>query len=73
MVEYEFLHVTCKKEFHFVYYSINIITERCGLVVILLPYIRDVKGSNLGPDTGYPDLGFRGFPRSFQANIGKVP
>jgi hypothetical protein len=36
----------------------------------LLLRIREVPGSNLSPVTGYPDLGFCGFPQSLQANAG---
>jgi hypothetical protein len=36
----------------------------------LLLCIREVPGSNLGPETGYPDWGF---PQSFQANTEIVP
>jgi hypothetical protein len=32
--------------------------------------IREVVGSDLGMETGYPHRGFRGFPLSFQANAG---
>jgi hypothetical protein len=38
----------------------------------LLLCIREVPGSNLGPETGYPEV-FCGFPLSFQANAGIVP
>jgi hypothetical protein len=39
---------------------------------VLLP-IREVPGSNLGPETGYHDRGFSWFPQSLQANAGIVP
>jgi hypothetical protein len=35
--------------------------------------ILDVQGSNLGPETGYPDEVFRDFPQTFHANAGIVP
>jgi hypothetical protein len=35
--------------------------------------IREVPGSDLDPETDYPDWGFCGFPRSLQANAGIVP
>jgi hypothetical protein len=38
----------------------------------LLLRIRDFSGSNLGPETGFPDWDFRGFPQSLQANAGIV-
>jgi hypothetical protein len=34
--------------------------------------IREVPGSNLGPETGDTDWGFRGYPQSLQANAGVV-
>jgi hypothetical protein len=41
----------------------------------LLLCIREVPGSNLVPETGYPGRGFFfcGFPHSVQANAGIVP
>jgi hypothetical protein len=36
-------------------------------------FIWDVLGSNLSPETGYPDSGFRGFSQSLQAYAGIVP
>jgi hypothetical protein len=38
----------------------------------LMLRIREVPGSNIGPDTSYPE-GFRGSPQSLQANAGIVP
>jgi hypothetical protein len=38
----------------------------------LLHRIREISGSNLGLETGYPDWGLRGYPQSFQANAGIV-
>jgi hypothetical protein len=35
--------------------------------------IREVLGSNVGPETGYPDFYFRDFPQSLQASAGTVP
>jgi hypothetical protein len=35
----------------------------------LLTRIREVPGSNLSPEIGYPDWGFRGFPQSLQAHL----
>jgi hypothetical protein len=45
------------------------------LVEWLTPFlrIREVPGSNIGPAIGYPDLGFRGFRQSLQANAGIFP
>jgi hypothetical protein len=34
--------------------------------------VRDVPGSNLGPDTGYPEC-FRGFPQPLQTNAEILP
>jgi hypothetical protein len=31
------------------------------------------SGSNLGPESGYPEWGLYGFPQSLQANAGMVP
>jgi hypothetical protein len=50
----------------------NFRTEPRGRVVSTLLRIREVSGSNLGPETGYPEV-FRGFPQSFQANAEIVP
>jgi hypothetical protein len=47
-------------------------TERLGRVsdlALLLP-IREVSGSNLGPETGYTDRGYHDFPQSLQENAG---
>jgi hypothetical protein len=35
--------------------------------------IREVSSLNLGPQTGYPDCVFCGFPQFLQANSGTVP
>jgi hypothetical protein len=35
-----------------------------------LLFILEVPGSNLCPETGYPDRGFCGFPQSLQTNTG---
>jgi hypothetical protein len=35
--------------------------------------IREIRSTNLGPETGYPDWGFCGFSQSLQANAGIVP
>jgi hypothetical protein len=37
-----------------------------------VPHLQCVSGSNLGPDTGYPEF-LRGFPQFLQANAGIVP
>lgn len=37
-------------------------------MVSTLLNIREVQGSSLGPETGYPDGDFRGFTQSLQAN-----
>jgi hypothetical protein len=34
-------------------------------------HIREIRDSNLGPETGYPEY-FRGFPQSRQTNAGIV-
>jgi hypothetical protein len=39
----------------------------------LLLRIREVPGSNISPETGYPYWFFRGCPQSLQANAGIVP
>jgi hypothetical protein len=49
--------------------SPNIMVER----LTLLLHIWEVLAPNLGPDSSYPDLVFRGFPQSIQANAGIVP
>jgi hypothetical protein len=36
----------------------------------LLLCIREVLGSSLGPETGYPARGFNGFPQSFHSKAG---
>jgi hypothetical protein len=46
----------------------NVVVE----LLELLFSIREVSGSNLGPETGYSEV-FRGFPQSIQANSGVVP
>jgi hypothetical protein len=33
--------------------------------------IKEVPDLNLGPETGYPDLGFRDIPQSLQATVGQ--
>jgi hypothetical protein len=43
-------------------------TDRHGRVVNTLLRVWELPGSNLGPETGYPDCFFRGFPQSLQAN-----
>jgi hypothetical protein len=47
----------------------NISTKHHGQVVLR---IQAVPGSNLVPDTCYPEI-FSGFPQSLQANAGIVP
>jgi hypothetical protein len=49
-----------------------VFTERRGQMVSTSASY-SVPGSNLGPETGYPDRGFRGFPHSFHANVVIVP
>jgi hypothetical protein len=47
-----------------------------NVMVEWLPHLLhtlDVPGSNLGPEAGYPDWDFRGFPLSLQANARMVP
>jgi hypothetical protein len=39
----------------------------------LLLRIREVPGSNLDLETGYPHCDFRGFPQFLQANVRIVP
>lgn len=46
-----------------------VVVESLGTLL----YIRKVPGSNPGPETGYPDYGFCGFPQSPQLNTGIVP
>jgi hypothetical protein len=41
-----------------------------GSILTSLLYIREVLGSNLGSETGYPE-GFCGFPEPLQANEGQ--
>jgi hypothetical protein len=48
------------------------ITERRDRVLSILLCIRDIPGSNLGPETEYSEF-FRGFPLYLQANAGIVP
>jgi hypothetical protein len=38
--------------------------------VIFITCIREVPGSNLNRETGYPDADFSGFPQFFKANTG---
>jgi hypothetical protein len=46
---------------------------RTGCVTAMLKAcLLEVLGSDLGPDTRYPDWGFCGFPKSLQANVGLV-
>jgi hypothetical protein len=46
-------------------------TLKVGYVnVLTVLRIREVVGSDLGMETGYPHRGFRGFTLSFQANDG---
>jgi hypothetical protein len=45
----------------------------CSSDLTLLSRIREDSGSNLGPETAYPDWGFSWFPQSIQANAGIVP
>jgi hypothetical protein len=39
---------------------------------MLMTFIHEVLGSNLGRDAVYPYCGFRGFPHSFRASVGTV-
>jgi hypothetical protein len=39
----------------------------------LLLRIWEVPGSSLGPETGYPDESFCGFPQSLQVNSRIIP
>jgi hypothetical protein len=51
-------------------------TQKPNFVVewlTLLLHIREVPGSNLDQETGYSDLGGRGFFQSLQPNAGRVP
>jgi hypothetical protein len=41
--------------------------------LILLLHVREILGSNLGPETGSSRRGFLGFPQSFHSNTGIVP
>jgi hypothetical protein len=41
--------------------------------LIFLFRIREAQDSNLGLEIGYPDLDFRGFPQSLQANVKIIP
>jgi hypothetical protein len=41
--------------------------------VVFLIRIREVPGSNLGPETGYSDWGFCGFSQSLLASSVMVP
>jgi hypothetical protein len=41
--------------------------------LIFLHHIREVPGSNLGPETGYPDLSFSWFASVLRTNAGMVP
>jgi hypothetical protein len=47
-------------------------TEQVDPAVMLYTCIREVLGSNLGPDIGYPDWRFSWVLQSFQANPGSV-
>jgi hypothetical protein len=49
--------------------SPNVVVE--WLTLLLL--IREIPGSNLGPEIAYPDYGFHYFPQSLQANAGVAP
>jgi hypothetical protein len=40
--------------------------------VMVLLRIREVPGSDLGPETGYPDEDFCGFSQSLRSNAGIV-
>jgi hypothetical protein len=42
-------------------------------LLALLLHIWEVSGSDLGPETGYPDCNFNGFPQSVHANAGTAP
>jgi hypothetical protein len=46
-------------------------TERRSQVVDAPASYSGVPSSNIGPETGYPEV-FRGFPQSLQANSGIV-
>jgi hypothetical protein len=45
----------------------------CGLVVNTHSSYSEAPGTNLGLETGYPDIGFSGFPQYIQANAGIIP
>jgi hypothetical protein len=47
-------------------------TESLGRVVKLLLRIQEVSGSNLNPETGYPQGCFSGFSQSLHVNSGIV-
>jgi len=50
----------------------RLITENCGRVINTPALYSGDPHSNLSLETGYPDLSFRGFPWSVQANAMKV-
>jgi hypothetical protein len=43
------------------------------LLLTLLLTVREAQGSNIGPETSYPDLGFSWFLSYLQENAGVVP
>jgi hypothetical protein len=53
----------------FLFMNLRIVVE--WLTFLLL--IREVLGSNLGQETGYPDKVFHGFPQCIQAKAKIVP
>jgi hypothetical protein len=55
--------------FNFAYNTVIVVVK--WLTILLR--IREVPDSNTGPQTGYPDWRFRGFPQHLQANAGIVP
>jgi hypothetical protein len=62
------VHCSCTAfvNIHFRSTILNVVVER----LMLLLHIQEIPGSNLGPETSYPDWGgVHGFPQSLQANV----
>jgi hypothetical protein len=67
LVQYCFIKESRKK------WKQEILTKHRGQVVNTPASFSGGPGLQLGPETGYPDWGFIGFPQSLQANARIVP
>jgi hypothetical protein len=55
------------------YVSLHVCVKPNVIVEWLTLPTREVPGSKLGPEIGYPDYGFRGIPQFLQGHAGLEP